>query len=51
MPVMEGECLIQESFGAAKGIGGGNFLILGVDAASTLAAAEAAVEAMSNSRE
>src|SRR5215204_4766966 len=48
IPVMDGECLIQESFGAAKGIGGGNFLILGADATSTLAAAEAAVDAMSN---
>ena len=48
IPVMDGECLLQESFGAAKGIGGGNFLILGADAASTLAAAEAAVAAMAN---
>ena len=48
IPVMDGECLIQESFGAAKGIGGGNFLILGADATSTLAAAEAAVDAISN---
>ena len=29
MPVMEGECLLQESFGLQKkGVGGGNFLIL-----------------------
>jgi formylmethanofuran--tetrahydromethanopterin N-formyltransferase len=48
IPVMDGECLVQESFGAAKGIGGGNFLILGADAASTLAAAEAAADAMAN---
>jgi formylmethanofuran--tetrahydromethanopterin N-formyltransferase len=48
IPVMDGECLVQESFGAAKGIGGGNFLILGADASSTLAAAEAAASAMSN---
>ena len=48
IPVMDGECLVQESFGAAKGVGGGNFLILGADAASTLAAAEAAVDAMAN---
>ena len=46
IPVMDGEFLVQESFGAAKGIGGGNFFILGADASSTLAAAEAAVEAM-----
>src|SRR5262245_41395139 len=46
IPVMEGEFLIEEKFGVQKGIGGGNFLILGQDADVTLAAAEAAVEAM-----
>jgi formylmethanofuran--tetrahydromethanopterin N-formyltransferase len=48
IPVMDGEYLVQESFGAAKGIGGGNFIILGTDARATLAAAEAAVDAMAN---
>ena len=44
---MEGEFLVQESFGVLKnGVGGGNFLILAEDAASALAAAEAAVAAM-----
>ena len=46
IPVMDGEFVVQESFGVANGIGGGNFLILGADAASTLAAAEAAVDAI-----
>jgi formylmethanofuran--tetrahydromethanopterin N-formyltransferase len=47
VPVMEGECLLQESFGIEKqGIGGGNFLILAEDADSALAAAEAAVIAI-----
>ena len=46
IPVMDGEFLVQEDFGVAKGVGGGNFFILGADASSTLAAAEAAVEAM-----
>jgi len=47
VPVMEGECLLQESFGMQKkGVGGGNFLILAEDVASALAAAEAAVEAI-----
>ena len=32
IPVMEGEFLIEEKFGVQKGIGGGNFLILGRDA-------------------
>lgn len=47
VPVMEGECLLQESFGLQKkGVGGGNFLILAESAAVALAAAEAAVAAI-----
>ena len=46
IPVMEGEFLIEESFGVKKAIGGGNFLILGESAEATLEAAEKAVEAM-----
>ena len=46
LPVMEGEFLIEESFGMQKAVGGGNFLILAEDADAALAAAEAAVAAM-----
>jgi formylmethanofuran--tetrahydromethanopterin N-formyltransferase len=46
IPVMEGEFLIQEDFGRVRGIGGGNFLILGETAEAALAAAESAVVAM-----
>jgi len=46
IPVMEGEFLVEETFGVQKGIGGGNFLILGATQAAALEAAEAAVEAM-----
>ncbi len=46
IPVMEGEFLVQESFGVQKAIGGGNLLILAEHQAAALAAAEAAVEAM-----
>jgi formylmethanofuran--tetrahydromethanopterin N-formyltransferase len=47
VPVMEGECLLQESFGMQKrGVGGGNFLILAEDIDSALDAAEAAVAAI-----
>jgi formylmethanofuran--tetrahydromethanopterin N-formyltransferase len=46
VPVMEGEFLIEETFGMQKAVGGGNFLILADDADSCLAAAEAAVAAM-----
>jgi formylmethanofuran--tetrahydromethanopterin N-formyltransferase len=47
VPVMEGECLLQESFGMQKqGVGGGNFLILAETIDSGLDAAEAAVAAI-----
>jgi formylmethanofuran--tetrahydromethanopterin N-formyltransferase len=46
IPVMEGEFLVEETFGMQKGVGGGNFLILAEDADAALAAAEAAVDAM-----
>ena len=46
IPVMEGEFVIDESFGMAKGVGGGNFLVLGDSVEATLAATEAAVAAM-----
>lgn len=46
IPVMEGEFLVQESFGVQKAIGGGNLLILARDQASALEAAEAASEVM-----
>jgi formylmethanofuran--tetrahydromethanopterin N-formyltransferase len=43
IPVMEGEFLVQESFGVQKAIGGGNMLILAEHHAAALAAAQAAV--------
>jgi formylmethanofuran--tetrahydromethanopterin N-formyltransferase len=46
VPVMEGEFLIEESFGRQKGVGGGNFLILAESEDVALGAAEAAVDAM-----
>jgi len=46
IPVMEGEFLVEESFGVQKAIGGGNFLILGESPDVTLEASERAVEAM-----
>jgi formylmethanofuran--tetrahydromethanopterin N-formyltransferase len=46
IPVMEGEFLVEESVGAQKAIGGGNFLILAQDVEAALGAAEAAVLAM-----
>ncbi len=49
IPVMEGEFLVQEEFGKVKGVGGGNFLILGESEDAALAAAESAVEAMRGS--
>jgi formylmethanofuran--tetrahydromethanopterin N-formyltransferase len=46
VPVMEGEFLVQERFGIAEGVGGGNLIILAEDVATALRAAEAAAEAM-----
>lgn len=46
MPTMDGEFLCEDLFETVKGVGGGNFLILGESQAGTLAAAEAAVEAI-----
>jgi formylmethanofuran--tetrahydromethanopterin N-formyltransferase len=46
IPVMEGEFLVQERFGIAKGVGGGNLIILAADMPTALRAAEAAAEAM-----
>lgn len=48
LPVMDGEFLCEDQFGTVKGIGGGNFLILGQDQSAALAAAEAAVRAIAD---
>lgn len=46
VPVMDGEFTVEERFGTQPAVGGGNLLLLGSDAATTLAAAQAAVAAM-----
>jgi formylmethanofuran--tetrahydromethanopterin N-formyltransferase len=46
VPVMDGEFVAEENTRIVKAVGGGNLLILAVDTASALAAAEAAVAAM-----
>ncbi len=46
VPVMEGEFLVEDSFGAQPAVGGGNFLIAARSANAALAGAEAAVAAM-----
>ena len=46
VPVMEGEFLVQERFGIAEGVAGGNIIMLGADAPTALRAAEAAAAAM-----
>lgn len=48
IPVMEGNFFVEDSFGAAEAIAGGNFLILAKDKVSGLKAAEKAVEAIKN---
>lgn len=46
LPVMDGEFVVEDTLGAVKAIGGGNFLLCGKDETATLAAARAAVEAI-----
>ncbi|MCC7410696.1 MAG: formylmethanofuran--tetrahydromethanopterin N-formyltransferase [Gammaproteobacteria bacterium] len=46
IPVMDGEFVVDESFGVQPAVGGGNLLILGRDSRVTSAAARAAVKAM-----
>jgi formylmethanofuran--tetrahydromethanopterin N-formyltransferase len=46
VPVMDGEFVVEERFGVQPAVGGGNLLLLGEDLSPTLAAAEAAVDAM-----
>ena len=46
IPVMEGDFVVENSFGAAEAIGGGNFLIFAKDKLSGLRSAEEAVKAI-----
>lgn len=46
IPVMEGEYVGEERFGTARGIAGGNFLVMASDRAAALAAAEAGSDAI-----
>ncbi len=48
IPVMESEFLVEEKFKFRKGVGGGNFLILGKDIDCVLEAAEKGIEAIKN---
>jgi formylmethanofuran--tetrahydromethanopterin N-formyltransferase len=46
IPVMEGDFIVEDRFGVAEAIAGGNFLILARDQSSGLSAAEEAVKAI-----
>lgn len=46
LPVMDGEFLVEELLGVAKGVAGGNIIIQGVDPGTALAAARRAVESI-----
>jgi formylmethanofuran--tetrahydromethanopterin N-formyltransferase len=46
IPVMEGDFIVEDSFGAAEAVAGGNLLILAKDQTSGLKAAEEAVKAI-----
>lgn len=46
LPVMDGEFCCEDAFGTVKGVGGGNFLVLGASQSAALAAAAAAANAI-----
>ena len=46
IPVMDGEFVIEESFGVGKGVAGGNFILQGESKSAALAAARRAAEAV-----
>ncbi|HTX79558.1 MAG TPA: formylmethanofuran--tetrahydromethanopterin N-formyltransferase [Longilinea sp.] len=46
IPVSDGEFVVEESFGLAQGVGGGNLILIGKQRSLVLAAAEAAAEAI-----
>ncbi|GAA5263091.1 formylmethanofuran--tetrahydromethanopterin N-formyltransferase [Methanocalculus sp. MC3] len=48
IPIMGGDFIIEEEYGAVKGVAGGNFLIMGENQMSALVAAEAAVDAIAD---
>jgi formylmethanofuran--tetrahydromethanopterin N-formyltransferase len=51
IPVMDGEFTCEETFGTAKGVAGGNLILLGTSPRATLAAAELAAAAMRQCRD
>ncbi len=48
IPVMEGEFVVEDNFGAARAVAGGNFIIMAQEVASGLQAAEKGMEAIDN---
>ncbi len=46
IPVMDGEFLVEESIGVAKGVAGGNIILQAIDATSGLSAARRAADAV-----
>ena len=51
IPVMEDEFIVEDTFGVARAVAGGNFLILAEDKCSGLKASEEAVDAIKNKAE
>ncbi|MFW6111169.1 MAG: formylmethanofuran--tetrahydromethanopterin N-formyltransferase [Thermoproteota archaeon] len=49
IPVMEGEFIVENTFGVDEAVAGGNFIILAEDQSSGLKASEEAVKAITNS--
>ena len=51
IPTMDGEFVCEDYFGTVTGVAGGNLIICGTNASSTLTAAEAAVDAIRTGRD
>ncbi|MFM8583428.1 MAG: formylmethanofuran--tetrahydromethanopterin N-formyltransferase [Planctomycetaceae bacterium] len=51
IPVMDGEFVVEEKFGTAKGVAGGNLLLLATDQSSALDAAQRAARAIRQVRD
>ncbi|AEA47209.1 formylmethanofuran--tetrahydromethanopterin N-formyltransferase [Archaeoglobus veneficus] len=48
IPIMEGDFIVENDFGVVQGVAGGNFFIMGENQPAALAAARAAVDAISS---
>ena len=48
IPIMEGDFIVEEEYGAVKGVAGGNFFVMGENQMAALMGAKAAVDAIAD---